>query len=179
MELSQLLRALTDTDAIETQEWLDALASVVAQSGPDRAAFLLSQMQTYAQTHGLPWQPHRNTPYVNTIGVAQEPPYPGGAEAQALEERIASITRWNALAMVVRANRYSGDLGGHIARSERIVIRGISVAILRVSRLRRICLRLGLIISFVPQKMVSVVISSSFSRTLRQESMPERISKVG
>jgi pyruvate dehydrogenase E1 component len=115
MELSQLLRALTDTDAIETQEWLDALASVVAQSGPDRAAFLLSQMQTYAQTHGLPWQPHRNTPYVNTIGVAQEPPYPGGAEAQALEERIASITRWNALAMVVRANRYSGDLGGHIA----------------------------------------------------------------
>ncbi len=115
MELSQLLRALTDTDAMETQEWLDALASVVAQAGPDRAAFLLSQLQTYAQTHGLPWRPYRNTAYVNTISAAQEPAYPGGAEAQALEERIASITRWNALAMVVRANRYSGDLGGHIA----------------------------------------------------------------
>ncbi|MBP0600010.1 alpha-ketoglutarate dehydrogenase [Herbaspirillum sp. LeCh32-8] len=104
-----------DIDAQETQEWLEALQSVLSEAGPERARFLLSRMSAAAQQWGINWRDARNTPYVNTIRPEQEPPFPGGSDAQAIEERIASIMRWNALAMVVRANRAYGELGGHIA----------------------------------------------------------------
>ncbi|ADJ65449.1 alpha-ketoglutarate dehydrogenase [Herbaspirillum seropedicae] len=104
-----------DIDSQETQEWLQALQSVLAEAGPERARFLLSRLSAAAQQWGVNWRDARNTPYVNTIRPEQEPPFPGGSDAQAIEERIASIMRWNALAMVVRANRAYGELGGHIA----------------------------------------------------------------
>lgn len=104
-----------DPNDIETQEWREAFESVLQQEGPDRAAFLLTELERLARKKGIRWARHRNTPYVNTIPSSIEPPYPGGAQALALEERIASIIRWNAMAMVVRANRFSAELGGHIA----------------------------------------------------------------
>jgi pyruvate dehydrogenase E1 component len=105
----------TDTDAQETAEWIEALASVIANAGPERARYLLSQLASSARAAGLNWRDARITPYINTIRVQDEPPYPGGADAIAIEERLAGILRWNALAMVVRANRAYGELGGHIA----------------------------------------------------------------
>ena len=104
-----------DTDEQETAEWVAALHSVLEAAGPDRARFLLSQLSSAARQAGLNWRDSRITPYVNTIRATDEPPYPGGSDAVDLEERIAGILRWNALAMVVRANRAHGELGGHIA----------------------------------------------------------------
>jgi len=104
-----------DIDAQETREWLEALQSVVAEAGPERARFLLSRLSAASRQWGIDWHDARNTPYVNTIRPEQEPPFPGGSDAQSIEERIAGIMRWNALAMVVRANRAYGELGGHIA----------------------------------------------------------------
>ena len=104
-----------DIDAQETGEWLQALQSTLEQVGPERARFLLSRLSAAAQQWGLNWHDARNAPYVNTIRPAEEAPFPGGATAQAMEEHMASVMRWNALAMVVRANRRYGELGGHIA----------------------------------------------------------------
>ena len=104
-----------DIDAEETQEWLQALHGVVEEVGPDRARFLLSRLSAAAQQWGINWRDARNTPYTNTIRHEQEPPFPGGSDAQVIEEHLASVMRWNALAMVVRANRAYGELGGHIA----------------------------------------------------------------
>ena len=109
-----LLRPI-DSDAQETAEWIEALTSVIATAGPERARFLLSQLASSARAAGLNWRDARITPYINTIRPQDEPPYPGGADAIAIEERLAGILRWNALAMVVRANRAYGELGGHIA----------------------------------------------------------------
>lgn len=109
-----LVRQL-DIDEAETAEWIAALQSVLATSGPERAHFLLTQLAAAARDAGLKWRDSRITPYVNTIRAHDEPPYPGGSDALAIEERIAGILRWNALAMVVRANRAYGELGGHIA----------------------------------------------------------------
>jgi len=88
---------------------------VIATAGPERARFLLSQLASSARAAGLNWRDARITPYINTIRPQDEPPYPGGADTIAIEERLAGILRWNALAMVVRANRAYGELGGHIA----------------------------------------------------------------
>jgi pyruvate dehydrogenase E1 component len=105
-----------DSDAVETKEWLEALEAVIEREGPDRAHFLLEQMIAKARMSGtyIPFSAH--TPYVNTIPTSLEVRSPGNAE---FEERIRSIIRWNAMAMVVRANKVSppdgGGLGGHIA----------------------------------------------------------------
>lgn len=101
-----------DHDPVETQEWIEALAAVAANSGGERAQFLLRQLEDVARRNGvfLAGQPYSS--YRNTIPVAQQGNYPGDLE---MEERITSIIRWNALAMVVRANKAYGDLGGHIA----------------------------------------------------------------
>jgi pyruvate dehydrogenase E1 component len=104
-----------DTDAQETGEWIDALQAVVQSVGPERARFLLSRLSAAAHDWGVNWRDARNTPYINTIRAEHEPPYPGGSDALAIEGRLAGIMRWNALAMVVRANRAYGELGGHIA----------------------------------------------------------------
>ena len=105
----------TDIDEQETAEWIASLQSVLTSAGPERARFLLSKLSSAARDAGLNWRDARITPYINTIRATDEPAYPGGSDAVNLEKRIASILRWNALAMVVRANRAYGELGGHIA----------------------------------------------------------------
>lgn len=108
--------AANDVDSLETQEWLDALAAVLDREGPDRAHYLLERLTDLARRSGahIPFSP--NTAYLNTIPVGHEPAQPGNLE---LEARIRSIIRWNAMAMVVKANKHNppdgGDLGGHIA----------------------------------------------------------------
>jgi pyruvate dehydrogenase E1 component len=101
-----------DDDPQETAEWLEALDAIVAHVGKDRAQYLLDRLTDHASTKGLTRAPSRVTPYVNTIPVAAQPPYPGDLE---IEARLSAALRWNALAMVVRANRAYGELGGHIA----------------------------------------------------------------
>ena len=104
--------AANDDDASETREWLDALESVLQREGPERAHFLLEALIDKARREGAHIPYSANTAYLNTIPPHQEEPLPGDA---AIEERIRSYIRWNAMAMVVRANRGEGDLGGHIA----------------------------------------------------------------
>jgi len=101
-----------DIDPQETAEWRDAFQALVATQGPERARFILDQLALQAQATRVDWQPETITPYVNTIDVQQQPSFPGDL---AIEERLASLMRWNALAMVVRANTAYGELGGHIA----------------------------------------------------------------
>ncbi|MFZ9244359.1 MAG: pyruvate dehydrogenase (acetyl-transferring), homodimeric type, partial [Burkholderiaceae bacterium] len=101
-----------DIDLQETQEWREAFASLVAQAGPDRARFILDELSSQANGLRLGWRPSAVTPYVNTISVDEQPVFPGDLD---LEQQLASLMRWNALAMVVRANRLTGELGGHIA----------------------------------------------------------------
>ncbi|MCM5569389.1 pyruvate dehydrogenase (acetyl-transferring), homodimeric type [Burkholderiaceae bacterium FT117] len=105
-----------DIDALETSEWLDALEAVIDREGPERAHFLLERMIEKARRSGAYIPFSANTAYVNTIPPQLEARSPGNAE---YEERIRSFIRWNAMAMVVRANKHNppdgGDLGGHIA----------------------------------------------------------------
>jgi pyruvate dehydrogenase E1 component len=103
---------LTDTDPAETEEWLDALSSVLEFEGGDRAYYLLDRLIEEGRQRGAPVPYSITTPYINTIPVEQQPPYPGD---QAIEWRIRSMHRWNALAIVLRANKESSELGGHIA----------------------------------------------------------------
>ncbi|POR10695.1 alpha-ketoglutarate dehydrogenase [Diaphorobacter sp. LR2014-1] len=104
--------ASPDTDPQETAEWRDALQALVATGGPERARFLLDELNRLAGQLRVDWRPGLNTPYVNTVSVQEQGVFPGDL---AIEERLASIMRWNALAMVVRANQAYGELGGHIA----------------------------------------------------------------
>ncbi|MFO0443037.1 MAG: pyruvate dehydrogenase (acetyl-transferring), homodimeric type, partial [Betaproteobacteria bacterium] len=114
-EFEALLHAIRfpgDSDPAETREWLDALATLVREGGPERARFVLSALQDEARRHALAWQPARQTPYVNTIALHEQAAFPGDLE---IEQRLAALMRWNALAMVVRANLRQGELGGHIS----------------------------------------------------------------
>ncbi|HEX7080091.1 MAG TPA: pyruvate dehydrogenase (acetyl-transferring), homodimeric type [Gammaproteobacteria bacterium] len=101
-----------DVDPEETQEWLESIDSVLRVHGAERAHYLLECMIDHARRSGayLPYSP--NTAYLNTIPVGQQPPYPGD---RAIERRIEAYLRWNAMAMVVQANRKSSEYGGHIA----------------------------------------------------------------
>ncbi len=101
-----------DPDPQETLEWRDALRAVAAAQGPERARQLLDELTRVAQAAHIGWKAELCTPYVNTVGVEEQAAFPGDL---AIEERLASLMRWNALAMVVRANQRYGDLGGHIA----------------------------------------------------------------
>lgn len=101
-----------DIDPEETQEWLDALEYVIRKHGGERAVYLLERLKEKAFRSGVPWVSAATTPYINTIPPEQEPEYPGD---RAIERRIKSIIRWNAMAMVVRANRVSSGIGGHIS----------------------------------------------------------------
>jgi pyruvate dehydrogenase E1 component len=104
---------LTDeVDAVETGEWLEAIDSVLAHDGPERARHILARVLERAQQAGAGSIATLNTPYLNTIAPEREAELPGDP---ALERRLRSIVRWNAMAMVVRANKHSSELGGHIA----------------------------------------------------------------
>jgi len=104
-------RDLTDIDPLETQEWVDSLDAVLARDGASRAEFLLAQVAAHARQAGVA-SGLATEPYRNTIQPEAQPTYPGDLE---LERRIAAYARWNALAMVVRANRKSAELGGHLS----------------------------------------------------------------
>ena len=101
-----------DIDPIETREWLESIDSVLGQHGPERAHFLLNRMIDFARRSGayLPYSP--NTAYLNTIAKSRQPEYPGD---RSLERRIEAYNRWNAMAMVLRANKKSTEYGGHIS----------------------------------------------------------------
>jgi pyruvate dehydrogenase E1 component len=101
-----------DVDPQETQEWRDALDALVAVYGTDRAKFILDALAAHARAKGVQWKPELCSPYQNTIAATEQPTFPGDL---AMEERLCSIMRWNALAMVARANAAYGELGGHIA----------------------------------------------------------------
>jgi pyruvate dehydrogenase E1 component len=96
----------------ENREWLDSLDYVYQNQGPDRVVNLLRLLQLRAQQHGVHIHFTANTPYINTIPVEKQPAFPGSRE---IERRIKSIVRWNAMAMVVRANRQESGIGGHIS----------------------------------------------------------------
>lgn len=102
----------TDVDPEETAEWRDAFLSLLTAHGRQRAAFMLDELHRLASGANVDWTAPIGTPYVNTIPVTRQPPFPGDL---ALEEKLGAIMRWNALVMVVRANAAYGELGGHIA----------------------------------------------------------------
>ena len=100
-------------EVVETREWLDSLDYVLSRGGPDRAGRLLQQLALHARREAginLPFT--ATTPYQNTIPSKQQPPFPGSQE---MERRIKSLVRWNAMAMVVRANKIQEGIGGHIS----------------------------------------------------------------
>jgi pyruvate dehydrogenase E1 component len=101
-----------DADPAETREWLEAFDQVIAREGADRATFLLRRLFERARDRRVPLPPVLNTPYRNTIALEDQPAYPGDLD---IESRLSAVIRWNALAMVVRANRAHPELGGHIA----------------------------------------------------------------
>ena len=108
--------AANDSDQQETREWLDALSAVIGTEGPERAHFLLDQLIEQARAAGVDMPFSANTAYINTIPPEQEERSPGNLK---LEGRLRAFMRWNAMAMVVKANRLhpedGGDLGGHIS----------------------------------------------------------------
>jgi len=103
---------LPDADPAETREWLEAFDALVENEGRERATFLLRKLLEHARARRVPLPPVLNTSYKNTVGLEAQPQFPGNLE---LEQRLSAIVRWNALAMVVRANRAHPELGGHIA----------------------------------------------------------------
>jgi len=108
--------AANDSDAVETREWLDALSAVIAAEGPERAHFLIERLLEHARQNSIDMPFSATTAYVNTIEPDQEERSPGNLK---LEGRLRAYMRWNAMAMVVKANRLDpadgGDLGGHIS----------------------------------------------------------------
>ena len=101
-----------DPDPQETREWLDALESTLHASGSERARYLLGRLEAFAREHGISRDAQPYSAYRNTLGLEQQGSYPGDL---AMDEHITSLMRWNALAMVMRANHAYGELGGHIA----------------------------------------------------------------
>ncbi len=101
-----------DQDPQETQEWLNALEAVVEFEGSDKAQYLIGSLIESARKHGIDTPYSANTPYLNTIAPEEQPKYPGNRE---LERRLRSLLRWNAMAMVVKANKEKEGIGGHIA----------------------------------------------------------------
>jgi pyruvate dehydrogenase E1 component len=101
-----------ELEALETREWLESLDYVLQSGGPARVSKLLRELADHARLHGVKQPFTANTPYINTIPSAEQPPFPGSRE---IERRIKSLVRWNALAMVVKANKVEEGIGGHIS----------------------------------------------------------------
>ncbi|APB99435.1 alpha-ketoglutarate dehydrogenase [Polynucleobacter asymbioticus] len=101
-----------DTDPTETTEWTEAFQDLLANSDSERAKFILDNLVKLANKNQINWVPDLVTPYINSIPVDEQPAFPGDL---ATEEKLASLMRWNALAMVAKANEAYGELGGHIA----------------------------------------------------------------
>jgi pyruvate dehydrogenase E1 component len=101
-----------DSDPADTSAWIESLDTVLRSEGPERARYLLGRLIEHGFTHGITLPFTANTPYINSIPADQQPVYPGDRQ---IERRIRSLIRWNAMAMVVRANRLYPGLGGHIS----------------------------------------------------------------
>src|SRR6187399_2358738 len=101
-----------EIEALETREWLDSLDYVLKAGGPQRVSQLLRALADHARAKGVKQPFTANTPYINTISAEEQPPFPGSRE---IERRIKSLVRWNALAMVVKANKAEDGIGGHIS----------------------------------------------------------------
>jgi len=101
-----------ELEGLETREWLESLDYVLQSGGPARVGRLLGLLQDHARRRGIKIPFTANTPYINTISVAEQPTFPGSRE---IERRVKSLVRWNALAMVVRANKLDDGIGGHIS----------------------------------------------------------------
>src|SRR6185503_3716324 len=99
-------------EALETREWLDSLDDVLRHGGTARVGRLLRDLSIHARQSGIRLPFSANTPYINSINADEQLPYPGSRE---IERRIKSLVRWNAMAMVVRANRVEDGIGGHIS----------------------------------------------------------------
>src|SRR5260221_12226741 len=113
ISVSGLWRVLAeDRDPFETKEWLDAFDAIVENGVAHGAISVLGKLLDHARMMRVPMPPVLNTPYGNAISLADQPQFPGKPE---IEARISALVRWNALAMVVRANRANSELGGHIA----------------------------------------------------------------
>ncbi|HAS83029.1 MAG TPA: pyruvate dehydrogenase (acetyl-transferring), homodimeric type, partial [Verrucomicrobia bacterium] len=110
--MEEIITLPQDASAIETQEWIQSLDEVLERAGTERMCELFQQLSGFAQLRGVRLPFTANTPYINTIPPTAQPPYPGDLE---MEYRIGSIIRWNAMAMVVKANRSEEGIGGHIA----------------------------------------------------------------
>src|SRR5471032_1162103 len=101
-----------ELEALETREWMESLDYVLQFGGPQRVSRLLRDLAAHALRSGVKQPFTANTAYINTIPVTEEPPFPGSRE---IERRIKSLVRWNALAMVVKANKADDGIGGHIS----------------------------------------------------------------
>jgi pyruvate dehydrogenase E1 component len=101
-----------DSDPLETAEWLASAEAVKRHFGTQRVEFLLEQLREWCYRSGARFPFSANTPYINTIPVAEQPPFPGDRE---IERRIKNYARWNAMAMVIRANRAADGIGGHLS----------------------------------------------------------------
>ena len=110
--MSDYNNGFTSIDEVELREWLESLEYVLQSGGSEKVRELLHNLDTYAHESGVDLPFTANTPYINTIPKEQEPPFPGGRE---IERRIKSLIRWNAMAMVVRANKEEAGIGGHIS----------------------------------------------------------------
>ena len=104
--------ALVDSDPEETQEWVDSMTGVLDHQGSDRAIYLIRKLTELTQRSGVALPFTANTPYINTVHHSEEPAYPGDLS---IEWRIKSMVRWNAMAMVISANKRSDGVGGHIS----------------------------------------------------------------
>jgi pyruvate dehydrogenase E1 component len=109
---SQTVGGNGDVDTVETREWLDSLESVLQSEGPRRASYLLTQLKNQALRSGVELPFTANTSYINTISADGQPPFPGHRD---IERRIKGLVRWNAMAIVVKANQKDSTLGGHIS----------------------------------------------------------------
>ena len=111
-EENQTTRPQGDSDPQETREWLDSLEYVLQQHGVERSTYLFERLRDRLGERGAPVSEPFNTPYINTIPASRQPLYPGNLE---IERRIRSMIRWNAMAMVVKANKQHPGIGGHIS----------------------------------------------------------------
>ena len=112
MSQTDTIPSHADPDPLETAEWLESLHSVLENQGPERVSFLLAELSEAAHREGVELPFTATTPYINSIPPDKQPPYPGNRE---IERRIKSIIRWNAMAMVTRANKAHDGIGGHIS----------------------------------------------------------------
>jgi pyruvate dehydrogenase E1 component len=110
--LKAKVQAPDDLNPQETSEWMEALDEIIDEAGPDRASYLLDRLMERAANFGVNPPLRWNTPYINTIPTEEEVAYPGN---RVIERFIKSLVRWNATAMVVRANKYDANIGGHLA----------------------------------------------------------------